>query len=304
MDISNLLQQNWFNTTLSFLLGSIVTYIFYKRSITKPEPCYAINNRILIANTKMQFGKNLKVLYEDREIEKLCSTKIIFWNDGKKTICGCDIVEKEPLRFVFDKKNVQILKASIIQKTRSAINPQVSINPNIPEVSLSFDFLDYDDGVVIEILHTDLSNDIEVKGTIIGIPEGIKMRRDHSKNSYKKSYLIFRSPSKIIRVSFGFFFALFTLMCANIYFLIRYPLRIYEIADLEMKISELSKLIDNNALQNIPRYPIQTTLNPKTTIMYTSFLIALLSGIFIVYILQKSRKPKGKKVQNLFRNNP
>ena len=91
-------------------------------------------------------------------------TKLAFWNSGTETINKIDIVNSDPLRIDGTELNT-IVGAKISFTRRNVSNIEVSLIENT--VQLSFDYLDKNDGAIIDIYHTE-STKLNVSGTIKG----------------------------------------------------------------------------------------------------------------------------------------
>ncbi len=95
------------------------------------------------------------------------------WNSGRTTIRGSDIISEDPLRIEF-KSGTQVLQVRILKFTREA-NKFIANNREKEShiVDLAFDYLDQEDGVSIEILHTSEKAYFNILGTIRELPRGI-----------------------------------------------------------------------------------------------------------------------------------
>lgn len=126
---------------------------------------------------------------------KIYRTIFVFWNEGEKTISHNDIVIDDSLRLKFH-EDTQVLTATILKSSRDVIRIQATPGMNQNEVILNFDFLDSNDGAVIEILHTSENLDIEFLGTVRGLPKGMRNfgKIIRGKNNPSKRV---KSPSKL-----------------------------------------------------------------------------------------------------------
>ena len=81
----------------------------------------------------------------------------------------------------------QILEASIVKTTREVCQINVSDlqkNNYGQFVLIDFEFQDYEDGVIIQVISEFPDTNISIKGTIIGIPQGfIEVGNDQDSNS-------------------------------------------------------------------------------------------------------------------------
>ena len=105
---------------------------------------------------------------------RVAKTQVVFWNAGRATIRGEDIVKSDPLRLLFGKE-AQILRVRIPRVTRKTLDfrAENTFDPG-NEVQFSFDYIDSGDGAVIEVIHTSEERHPQVLGTIRGIPKGIR----------------------------------------------------------------------------------------------------------------------------------
>lgn len=211
------INQNWFSIVLA-LAGITVSYIFYKKSIKKAIPAYQ-HSEYTILDLKDKIGiDNINLFFGKKEIERLIKTNIVFWNDGNSTIYGDDISNKDKLKIKFKATEGKVLSAKIIKSTREVnefkINQQTNENDS---VYLGFDFLDQNDGVIIEVLHTFSKNNFEIYGTIIGIPEGIKNYGSNSsiRSTYKKNIIEKFLMSNYSLLSFAILGLLFIYLAFN-----------------------------------------------------------------------------------------
>lgn len=171
------LSQNWIGALISLcsiLVGTIISFIFYRKSIRKAVPGYQYKSLNIIDVGKEIKIDNINVFYKESKIERLSKTQILFWNDGNKTILGKNIVEKERIKIQFDQSDGEILSARIVETTRDVINFVINHNPGDNFAFIDFEFLDKKDGALIELLHTNSRNVFKINGVIKGIPEGIK----------------------------------------------------------------------------------------------------------------------------------
>lgn len=164
------IKQNWFGL-ITFLLGVLVSYIFFKQSLKESVPIYTSKTLKLIGKDNSLIPNDVKIFFKGHEIEQLSKSVIVIWNHGKKTLYESDIVKDDSLKIVFD-DSVEILSTDVTKVTRQANKFSVDhLSKN--EVSITFEYLDANDGATIEILHTGYNNIPVISGTIIGIPKGV-----------------------------------------------------------------------------------------------------------------------------------
>jgi hypothetical protein len=164
------LSKGWVGSFLG-LIGLISGYIFYRRSLREPRLVYQSNAVKLIGKDE-SLPEEIDILYKGKSVSRLTRTYIIFWNSGKATIDGRNIVDEDPLRL--ELKDGEFLTKRIISSTRDVNNFKIYTKEDEPnKLFFTFDFLDSDDGVVIELLHSASESYPVIKGTIRGIPKGI-----------------------------------------------------------------------------------------------------------------------------------
>ena len=147
----------------------IMTIYFYYHPQKQKIPCFAIKNFNLIRNLGKKF-ENIQMRYGTDPIDNFSATKIAFWNGGKDTIkYDRDIAPADPLIIkIADGK--KILDAEKIFEKNPINRFNVEISADKSHVKLFFDYIDKNDGVVIQILHTGTrASDIKLYGTVEGV---------------------------------------------------------------------------------------------------------------------------------------
>jgi len=172
MELIEFLSQGWVGSLIG-IIGIVIGYILYRASLIGPRPVFQYRSLNLIEKEKQALPSDVEIFFRGKKVSRLTKTYIIFWNSGKSTLYGKDIVDDDPLRFSFG-KDAEILRARIPKITKKMNKFEARINPKSPnEVIINFDYLDPNDGAVIEILHTSIQRTPECKGTIRGVPKGI-----------------------------------------------------------------------------------------------------------------------------------
>ena len=116
---------------------------------------------------------------------RVFTTYVWVWNNGKKPINKTDIPSQSSIKIIFrdEKFTPKILDFEIIKVSRPEINFSAS-RISDTALSVSFDFLDQDDGVVLEVQHTgSAETELESEGVILGVPEGLKIIKTNLKKS-------------------------------------------------------------------------------------------------------------------------
>lgn len=167
----DLISQGWFGSAVGLVgIGAaLLTYLFSRQ---RKRISYSYSGRTLLGANHQDLPEEISVTYEGRQINKLSRIVFIFWNSGEKIVVGDDIVRADPVRFDFGEEGV-ILSASVISQSRPVIGAQVKISDHNDMVFIDFDFLDPNDGVVIEVLHSGPRGEFSIYGTVKGLPKGL-----------------------------------------------------------------------------------------------------------------------------------
>lgn len=146
-------------TAISFLLA----IVFYLKSRKDKILKYDIRSFNVIKNSINDY-KLLTVEYDGHKIENLSITKIAVWNSGKESIRNTDIPKSSPISFIVDEGIV--LNSNIIAQNNHANMFSCEISDDKHSVNINFEFIDYDNAAIIELLHTGTT--ISVSGCVIG----------------------------------------------------------------------------------------------------------------------------------------
>ncbi len=157
----------WFNiaTLLIAIFGFILTVVFYRKGKKTKKPTYMIITNNLVRDSIKDID-SVQITYKGENIPNLSVSKVTFWNAGKDTIQKFDMLKKFPLKVTI-KEGHRILDSKIIYQKNIASSAKAYLNPKKNEVIISFDYLDFEDGFVLQVFHTaDSSDEICVSGTI------------------------------------------------------------------------------------------------------------------------------------------
>ena len=161
------------------VLSLIIAIILYYKGKKIKSPVYLSRTTRLINRSFDQIDK-LEIKYDDVKLSALTITKLAFWNKGRETIQSDDLTPKDQLRIEINNE-YKILSCDILAQTKIANDFKVEITEDKKAIIISFDYLDYQDGVVLKIRHTGSdSNDLAMKGGIkgasikeVGLPDKI-----------------------------------------------------------------------------------------------------------------------------------
>ncbi|HHT9079341.1 TPA: hypothetical protein ACT5CJ_002121 [Flavobacterium psychrophilum] len=103
-------------TALAFSV--LLTTFFYFISKSYKSPSYYYTPSELIAKKTNQ---DLKILYENKEVNNIYFTNLIVWNDGENYIDFNDFVTIKPIKF-YSNDSIKILSVSLDKKSRKELN--------------------------------------------------------------------------------------------------------------------------------------------------------------------------------------
>jgi hypothetical protein len=167
----NLVNASWFSLLIGVagtMLGAILSFVLYRFALRDARPVYKSKSfRVVGDEPTMPAG--VAISFNGEHVAQITKSVLLFWNAGRGTVTGAEIVSRDCLRAEIDGK---VLTAKVIARTRDINSFNARLISSLPSgVLLEFDFLDAGDGAAIELLHTGSSRP-HVLGTIRGIPSG------------------------------------------------------------------------------------------------------------------------------------
>lgn len=209
MALFEILQHPLFGTGLNLLgiilgvLGTIIGYVLYRLGQREKKPLWSIKHINLIQGFSSRLP-GLSIKYGDESIETLSVSKIVFWNAGSETIRGDDIADADPLALLLP-NNARLLDASITATNSTPSRFLLYTKPEINGSFLTFDFLDRNNGVVVQLIHTGvMANDIHIAGTIMGAGRPAQNAIDSSSLEFLATF--FAYYGSILGIAVGGFY--------------------------------------------------------------------------------------------------
>jgi hypothetical protein len=149
------------------LIGTVIAIIlavyFYQKSRRFKRPAYAVTTKNLILDYSSKL-RDLQILFKGKDVRNLSVSKIAIWNDGTETIRNSDIADADPLQISSD---AEFLDSTIVFTTSPAI--QFGVQPRGNILRVGFDFLDKNQGGIIQVVHTGSSSEkILLTGSVKG----------------------------------------------------------------------------------------------------------------------------------------
>jgi hypothetical protein len=154
------------------VLGIALAFVFFIKSRRSKKPFYALKSVNIIRDFSSVLS-DLTIAYKNEPVKNLTITKIVFWNGGNETIRNNDIAAANPIT-ISSKDESKILNGDIIRQSNKDNLLKLTKTKDGQCFELSFDFLDQEQGGVIQVVHTGISSkDLEVKGTIKGVGDPV-----------------------------------------------------------------------------------------------------------------------------------
>lgn len=135
-------------TLASFLigfLGFVFAIYFGVKSLPKKKINVFLDNNELISNKNTDISK-LKIFYDEKIIDLLTVTKVVFWNSSFPTINDTDIVTAAP--FSVSLETGTILDISVLKGHDTSNKIDVGLL-NDKAAQISFEYLDHKEGGVL-----------------------------------------------------------------------------------------------------------------------------------------------------------
>jgi hypothetical protein len=160
----------WLNLLFLILsiLSIILAYYFYYQSKKEKKPVFN-SKTISLFLVNSIIAKKIDIRYNGDLINNLSLTKIAFWNAGKESIRGDDIAPNAPF-LIIAPEDVTIYGVEIVDQ--NMVNNFILDKVDEHKIKVHFDFIDFNDGVIINIFHSKFKkNGFTIQGTFIGAPK-------------------------------------------------------------------------------------------------------------------------------------
>ena len=168
MDFFSWLNFGWVGSLIG-ILGLIFGFVFFIKSYKTTVPCYQYSTNIIVGKKESEASKNIEILFLGKNVDNVKRTVVAIWNDGKHYLDNSVILREKPLTISF--QDGEILSHQIKSKTNESIVSTTNMSEN-GGVIVEFNYLDYKDGVCVELIHTSNSNEPILSCTIKGVKGG------------------------------------------------------------------------------------------------------------------------------------
>lgn len=109
----------------------------------------------------------VQISYCGQTIDNLAVTRFAIWNSGNKLLNSNDIVDTKPLSITSNDDGSDILDASIIKRSEES-NKFTIDKKSAHCAELQFDYIDKQEGIIVQILHTGSAKNISLSTLIKG----------------------------------------------------------------------------------------------------------------------------------------
>ena len=168
-DVVRMMWEFWTSPTGAFILAvSAMGLGYYQFYVSRPILRYDYNTVKLISSSNTN---DYQVMVGDEKFDDLYLTKVYLYNMGREALAGEDVsrIGKDPIRIEVP-KSVGMKHYNIDnEETTKAITAEIL--PKGEALILNFDFLNPEYQYVVNILHTNQSDDIAIKGSALNVNE-------------------------------------------------------------------------------------------------------------------------------------
>jgi hypothetical protein len=164
-----------FSTLIGVIATALVSVVIVLLTKKERKLGYRIWTQNVIGGLTQKVPA-LTITFGGKKIDHLSVSRLLLWGVGRETILARDVAPSDAIRLRMIGKG-QILAVQQIQENNKVNQFRSTLDEVAGTVTISFDFIDKDNGVVLQLLHTaESSKDFEIRGTVIG--GGSPVRRD------------------------------------------------------------------------------------------------------------------------------
>jgi hypothetical protein len=153
------------------VLGVLLAVVFYFRSQKNKTPCFENSSNTIVEGLHRSL-EGIEVHYKGIAQERITISKVVFWNAGRDTIDGHDLVQRDPLRIICP-TDVEILDIQIVSDNAELNSIQLGESIESDDdrsYPITFEYLDHEEYFIVQLIHTgDASEKFDVEGKIKGV---------------------------------------------------------------------------------------------------------------------------------------
>lgn len=149
----------------------IFGYLIYLWQKKERRPFYALKYNHILSDIAASFP-GLMVHFSGRkdDLDSLSVTTVAVWNAGYETIRRSDVAPTGPILIV-PAEGTEILGVRVIEANNSHSQFACTKKRGETSAQVTFEYLDYGNGGVIEVVHTGATEDsVRLSGIVIGAP--------------------------------------------------------------------------------------------------------------------------------------
>lgn len=163
------LQENLVNI-IELLIGVVSIFLaifFYLKSRKTRVPLYSITSYNLLRK-EIKGLENVDIKYKNKVVDNLTVSKVAFWNGGRLVINRNDLPQGYQLK-IQPNEGIRIYNAEILYVDEDSNQIELRFNEKQSEIVIDFEYLDFKQGAVINVLHSGNSSDgIKINGVVKG----------------------------------------------------------------------------------------------------------------------------------------
>lgn len=207
--IFSFFNQGWVGSLIG-IIGILIAIVTYRKSKIGQRLVYQSSATKIIGKNQ-NTPEEIQIYFRGSEVPRVIKTNLVIWNSGNETIKSSHVTKEDPLRIQIEESE-SIISYRILKETRHT--NKVNLVPDKENVLLfNFDYLDPNDGVRVEILHTDDKNPVVFKGTVIGMKQDIKSWNTERGVKKNKGIFPFIKKSWAIKIALGTTFLSGSYLC-------------------------------------------------------------------------------------------
>lgn len=157
------------------VLGFLLAFFFYFKGVRRRAPMYAVRSIKLVEDSIIGMSGSIEISYFGSKVRNLSVARVALWNSGRETISPDDVAPSSPIKVICSGA-AELLGIDIVYEKNAANNFSLSEvkDPNKRnqhlqnELLINFDYFDQNEGVILQIFHTGVEDEIKVVGNVKG----------------------------------------------------------------------------------------------------------------------------------------
>lgn len=194
----------WLGLSLLSVFSVIFAIYTWRKGQSRKEFSYSFVSHSIVRDGN-KLDPAIKVTFNGTELNNLTSTRFVIWNSGNQVINSSDMVREKGIT-ITAADGVEILSVEIVGRSDETNKFYLSGGLESTQC-LSFDYVDKQEGVVLQIFHTGLNDDLSMSCKI----KGGKQVRNANKSLGKRKILSKVDLQKTLAKFMGFLAGYLTL---------------------------------------------------------------------------------------------